>query len=362
MKTCCLPAPVRNLAGEFRRFRRSAAAFPVFLFVLLSAGALSPAPATADDTPRSFALADTNDLTVTGGKAEPVEYQGRKSVHLTTEKGEVFAFLKGIQFQDGVIETDLALKTTTAPGVRNPGFLGIAFRASNDASHYEMFYVRPGNSISPDQAMRNHSVQYVSAPGNDWYKLRRQWPWVYESWAELRPETWARIRIEVHGRSAKLYVNGSKLSSLVVDGMTGEDLSGGVALWSTSGEEAYFSNVTVTPGKAEPVTNGGEASGTWDVKFSSDYGPYQGTMNLHREGSAVTGTWSGDFGKELSVTGSWRNGYIELAFSGTWTDDKPVPVNVALAGWIDGDAAKGRMTAIGRADGPWSATRKSRVR
>lgn len=359
MKFFFLPTPVGNQATELQRFRRSVAVLVVLLTALVTAGAqMSPTSVTTNDAPRSFALADTNDLTVTGGKAEPVEYQGRKAVRLSTDKGEVFAFLKGIQFQDGVIETDLALKITTPPGVRNPGFLGIAFRARNDASGYEMFYVRPGNSISPDQAMRNHSVQYVAAPGSDWYKLRRQWPWVYESWAELRPETWARIRVEVHGRSSKLYVNGSELPSLVVDGMKGEDLSGGVALWSSSGEEAYFSHVTVTPGNAEPVTNNGEASGTWDVKFSSDYGPYQGTMNLHREGNAVTGTWSGDFGKELSVTGTWRNGYVELAFNGTWTADKPALVNLALAGWIDGDAARGRMTAIGRADGPWSATRK----
>lgn len=355
MTIFCLPSQ----AAELRRLLRSAAALPVLLIAVVSAGAqMSPPPETPNDTLRKFPLADTNELTVTDGKAEPVQYQGRKAVRLTAEKGEVFAFLKGIQFQDGVIETDLAVKTTTPPGVRNPGFVGIAFRASNDASGYEMFYVRPGNSISPDQAMRNHSVQYVAAPGNDWYKLRRQWPWVYESWAELRPGTWARIRIEVHGRSSKLYVNGSELPSLVVDGMKGQDLSGRVALWSTSGEEAYFSNVTITPGRAERVTNNGEASGTWDVKFSSDYGPYQGTMNLHREGSAVTGTWSGDFGKELSVSGTWRNGYVELAFSGTWTDDKPAPVNVVLAGWIDGDAAKGRMSATGRADGPWSATRR----
>ena len=58
-----------------------------------------------------------------------------------------------------------------------PGFIGIVFRARPDASHYEMFYLRPGNSLSEDQAMRNHSVQYVSAPGFDWYKLRREWPW-----------------------------------------------------------------------------------------------------------------------------------------------------------------------------------------
>jgi hypothetical protein len=49
-----------------------------------------------------------------------------------------------------------------------------------DASHYELFYLRPGNSEAGDQAMRNHAVQYVSEPGFGRYRLRREWPWVYD--------------------------------------------------------------------------------------------------------------------------------------------------------------------------------------
>lgn|GEM_PF-6289082 len=63
-----------------------------------------------------------------------------------------------------MIEADIALKITTPPGVRYPGFIGIAFRVRPDASHYELFYVRPGNSDSADQLQRNHSVQYTSEP------------------------------------------------------------------------------------------------------------------------------------------------------------------------------------------------------
>jgi hypothetical protein len=82
-----------------------------------------------------------------------------------------------------------------------PGFVGIAFRARPDASHFELFYLRPGNSTSDDQSMRNHSVQYTYEPDYGWYKLRRQWPWVYEAWADLKTETWTKIKIEVRGRS-----------------------------------------------------------------------------------------------------------------------------------------------------------------
>src|SRR5215469_7712602 len=155
--------------------------------------------------------------------------------HDGREDHEGLALLPGTDFQDGVIEADIALKTTVPPGVRHPGFVGIAFRARPDASHYELFYLRPGNSDAPDQAMRNHSVQYVCEPGFGWYQLRREWPSVYESHAQLAKETWTRVRIEVAGRSAKLYVNGSTKPSLVVDGMKGEDLHGAVGLWSFTG-------------------------------------------------------------------------------------------------------------------------------
>ena len=76
-----------------------------------------------------------------------------------------FAFIAGSDFQDGTIEADLALKIITPPGVRMPGFIGIGFHARQDASHYELIYIRPGNSRSEDQAMRNHTVQYTPHPG-----------------------------------------------------------------------------------------------------------------------------------------------------------------------------------------------------
>ena len=38
-------------------------------------------------------------------------------------------------------------------------------------------------------------------------------------------------------------------------------------------------------------------------------------------------------------------------------DGAPGPVNVFLAGWIDGDSGKGRMRVDGRADDTWVAKR-----
>ena len=83
---------------------------------------------------------------------------------------------------------------------------------------------------------------------------------------------------------------------------------------------------------------------------------------MRREGAALTGTWSGALGENRPVTGTWRNGYVELSFPGQWPAEtgngRPGPATVSLAGWFDDASGKGRSSVEGRADGQWTATRK----
>jgi hypothetical protein len=313
---------------------------------------------------QTFPLHDTNGLIAPKVKTEAVNYLGRKCVRVTMDGDdrEGLVLLPGTDLQDGVIEADIALKTTVPPGVRYPGFVGIAFRVSSDASHYELFYLRPGNSDAADQAMRNHSVQYSSEPDFGWYRLRREWPFVYESHAELAMETWTKVRIEVAGRTAKLYLGGSAKPTLVVDGLKGEDLHGAVGLWGFTDEEAYFSNVRITPSVPQDLKNGSDAAGSWQMRYSNDVTGMEAQMELHRDVDKVSGTWSGPLGDNCAITGTWRNGYVELSFPGAWPADirkgTPGPANAFLTGWFDGDSARGRMRVEGRTDGIWVATRK----
>ena len=313
---------------------------------------------------QTFPLRDATGLIAPNLKTEAMKYLGRESVRITMggEDHSGLALLPGTDFQDGTIEADIALKITTPPGVRYPGFVGIAFRARPDASQYELFYLRPGNSAAVDQAMRNHSVQYVSEPDFGWYRLRREWPSVYESHAELAMETWTSVRIEVAGRAAKLYLNGSAKPSLVADGLKGEDLGGAIGLWGFTDEEAYFSNVRITTAAPQNLKNGSDAAGSWEMRYSSDAGGMGAEMELHRDGNKVAGTWSGPLGEGLPIAGTWRNGYVELRFAGEWPRESrqgtPGPVTAFLAGWIDGDTGKGRMRVEGRSDGSWVAKRK----
>ena len=49
--------------------------------------------------------------------------------------------------------------------------------------------------------------QYISDPDFPWQKLRSETPSRYESYVDLVPGEWTKVRIEVHGTRALLYVH-----------------------------------------------------------------------------------------------------------------------------------------------------------
>jgi hypothetical protein len=314
---------------------------------------------------QSFPLTDASGLLPHNVSFESVTYQGRKAIRMTTvTQGDDagLALLAGTDFQDGTIEVDIAVKITTPPGTRMPGFTGVVFRSKPDGKEYELFYLRPKNALADNQSMRNHTVQYCAEPGYGWYKLRREWPFVYESYAEIEPETWTKVKIEVAGRTARIFLNGSSKPSLVVDGLKSSNLHGSVGLWGYAGEESYFSNLRITPAAPQPIKNGSEAKGTWDVKVSSDAIGFQSSMKLTQDGNKLSGTLERGPGEAIPITGTWRDGYVELSFPFNWPvggDGAPGPTTASMDGWIDGDGAKGRVRVDGRADGMWVAQRKA---
>ncbi len=320
-----------------------------------------------DAQEQTFSLADASGLTAHNVKFEPVSYLGRKAVRMTTVSGgdeAGFALMPATDFQDGTIEVDLAVKILTPPGVRMPGFTGVVFRAKPDGSAYEVFYLRPKNALAENQSMRNHAVQYCSEPGYGWYKLRREWPSVYESYAEIEPEKWTHLKVEVAGRVARVFLNGSSKPTLVVDGLKGSNLRGAIGLWGYASEESYFSNLRITPATPLPIKNGSDGSGTWDVKIGTDAIGFETSLSLTRDGNKLSGTVGTiESGKTVPVTGTWRDGYVELSFPFDWpegmNDGAPGPTKAFMDGWIDGDGAKGRVRVDGRADGMWTATRKT---
>lgn len=223
------------------------------LAAAFAAGFFTPSTTPA----QAFPLDSAKGLEPHGVAIEPVTYQGRKAIRVTERSGPAsaspssanggIALLPAVAFHDGVIEVDLAGKPAAgAPGDAR-GFVGIAFRATAGAAKYECVYLRPTNGRADDQLRRNHSTQYISIPEYEWFRLRQETPGKYESYVDLVPGEWTKLRIEVSGLKMRLYVNGSAQPVLLVNDLKLGDSTGSVALWIGTGTEAYFANLRLTP-------------------------------------------------------------------------------------------------------------------
>jgi len=210
----------------------------------------------SEDGKRTLHVGDTSGLELHRVKADLVTHAGRPALRLVETggqgEGHALAILAGSQFRDGVIEADLAgaPRQGAAEGAR--GFVGIAFRVQDTGSRFECFYLRPTNGRAPDQLRRNHATQYISHPDYPWQRLRQENPGVYESYVDLVPSAWTRVRIVVEGTRASLFVHGADQPALIVNDLKLGEGSGRIALWIGQGTEAWFSDVSLSP-RSEPL-------------------------------------------------------------------------------------------------------------
>ena len=160
---------------------------------------------------------------------------------------ETLAIIEGLEFDNGVIQAEIAGAPGAGAGPGARGFVGLAFRLQSDMRTYDAFYLRPTNGRADDQVRRNHSAQYISHPDWPWARLRKETPEKYELYVDLVPGEWTKVKIEVRGAQARLYVHDQAQPTLVVsDVKTGANGKGAVALWLDVGTEAHFRNLSVT--------------------------------------------------------------------------------------------------------------------
>ena len=221
------------------------AAIP-FVAVVLAAIALAPRP-LASQTPTPLTL---ETLTLKGVVAEQGTYQGRSAIRLVeADKSRTnlgIAIVSGLALRDGSIEVDVAGRRGPYAVPDDRGFIGLAFRVAADGSRFEYIYLRPDNGRVDDQVRRNHATQYSSHPDFSFARMRKEFPEKYESYVDLEYGAWTRMRIDVAGATARLYVHDAKQPALVVTDLKLGAGEGGVALWIGSGTEGYFSNLRVT--------------------------------------------------------------------------------------------------------------------
>ena len=215
-------------------------------------------PAVTAGQARQFALESTQGLRLHNVSAEPATLQGKKGLRLTLQAGaqadvEQLAVIEGLVFSSGVIEAELAGAPAPGAGEGARGFVGVAFRAQDDLKAYDAFYLRPTNGRAEDQERRNHAVQYISHPEWPWPRLRKETPSRYEAYVDLMPGVWTKIKIDVRGDRARLYVHDNEQPTLIVnDVKTGAAGKGSVALWLGPGTVAHFRSLSVTPGPDKP--------------------------------------------------------------------------------------------------------------
>jgi Domain of Unknown Function (DUF1080) len=218
-------------------------------FVVLAICICNP---LSGQTANDISLGSTDRLELHNLKADVVSYRGSAAVRVTdaaaSDVGDAgrLAVVRGTSLQDGTIEVTLAGDTAPDAPPNLRGFVGIAFRVT-DAAHFECIYIRPKNGRSEDQLQRNHSAQYISVPGYPWEKLRNETPGKYESYVDLVPGEWTRIKIVVQGQSAKLYVNGAAQPTLIVNDLKQPAAKGGIALWVGPGTIAHFRDLKIAP-------------------------------------------------------------------------------------------------------------------
>jgi hypothetical protein len=204
---------------------------------------------TAQNKTTTIPLSGSAALLPVNATVTDTSYKGKKAVKVVAIKGNEPSFVKirDKSFVNGTIEVELAGKRQETAHPMNRGFVGIAFRISDDDKKFECFYLRAANGRAEDQVQRNHTTQYYAHPDFNVEVLRKEFPEKYESYVDMVPGEWTKIRIEVSGQQAKLYVHGSAQPCLIVNDLKlGADRQGAIGLWVGGGTDAHFANLKVT--------------------------------------------------------------------------------------------------------------------
>ena len=112
--------------------------------------------------------------------------------------------------------------------------------------------------------------------------------------------------------------------------------------------------VAVPAVAAAQSTAPADAIGTWNATFNTQNGVIPATLKLQKSGEKLGGTIRSQDG-EMPVEAEYKDKTLKVWFSYASGGGGPMPIE--MTGSIDGDTAKGTMTAGGSPAGDWSATR-----
>jgi hypothetical protein len=329
--------------------------------LVLGAALLAPALLPGQ---KPIRLDSTTKFALTNARVLWVDYRGRRALKLAPLAGhehdtdqELMATLVGSDFRNGVIEVDVSgarregySKAEDVSGFK--GIVGITFRIRGDSA--ERFYIRPENARLDNQLFRNRSTQYESSPDYPWQRLREENAGVYESYVDIESGAWTKLRIEVSGSKARLYVNGASQPCLIVNDLKHGESHGAIALWARVSTEAYFSNLRVDTVVASPKTDPGTASamnsgGTLPtfstvINGRAERATYRGMNAVHLIAAPETDGKDEDM-LAIMTAPEFKNGTIQIDVAGAPRPGMP-PDSRGFIGIAFRTGAKGEWSEV----------------
>jgi hypothetical protein len=199
---------------------------------------------------------DKNNLIPNKVYMDIIKLQGESVVRVVKDPNvkeadePTFVRIKNTNFKNGIIEVEVLSRLLPTASSTDRGFIGVAFRINDMNSKFEAIYIRPTNGRAEDQVRRNHSIQYFSFPDYKYERLRKESPEKYESYADMGLNEWIKMKIEIKGDQARLFLNKNKQPSLIVNDLKhGVEKYGAIGLFVDVGTEGYFRNLKISPSK-----------------------------------------------------------------------------------------------------------------
>lgn len=152
-------------------------------------------------------------------------------------------------FTTGTIEVDILGRVRDDAPELSRAFAGIAYHLSDGGDHFESVYLRPTNGrrkVSPPSPRDQRAIQYFAYPEWPFDRLREVYPdGRYESGADIGPDEWIHLRLDIEDTRATAWVNGT--TTLVVEETKAASVAGDLGLFVDIGTEAFFANLVVSP-------------------------------------------------------------------------------------------------------------------
>lgn len=153
--------------------------------------------------------------------AEVVKHMGRESLMGV-------AYLKDVEFENGVIEVDIAVNG-------NRSYPGINFRIQSLENH-ERFYIRPHRSpLYPDALQYMPVINGVGC----WQLYNGEG---YTARANIPSNQWIHLKMEISGKQARVFLGDTTKPALVINDLKHGVSKGMIGLYGPKDKTAYFSN------------------------------------------------------------------------------------------------------------------------